>query len=279
MRRILVVAAALTAMAAAQPNVTAWEVLKKGLAETNPEKRKQAVLALASIGPAPQVIELLNEALRDKEVIIRQAAAAAIGENKIRQCIPNLRAALDDTGEVAFTAARALWDLGDRNGRQMLQDTYSSQAKNQPGKIESAMRDAKARFRNKPGLAIMGVNEASGALLGPFSMGITAFEDAMKDGGAPGRALAITLLAQECDPHSIELMEWGLVNDKNHLVQAATAKALGKCGDGDTVSKLMPLLVVNNDATRYMAAAAVVRLSIEKGAPKVVQQSSPAPVQ
>lgn len=258
----------LAVLAAAQPNITAWETLKVGLAETNPDKRKQAVLAMASIGPAPEVIELMNEALRDKDPLVRQAAAAAIGENKIRPCIPNLRAALDDTGEVAFTAARALWDLGDHNGRKVFEDTYGGQAKNHPGMVESAVRDAKAKLRNKQGLAIMGMNEASGALLGPFSMGITMFEDAMKDTGAPGRALAITLLSQDCDARAVQLMEWSLDNDKNALVQAATAKALGKCGDRDTILKLMPLLISNHPGARYMGAAAVVRLVIEKGAGK-----------
>jgi hypothetical protein len=269
MRRVLILSIAVTGGILAQPNVTAWEVLKKGLAETNPDKRKQAVLALASIGPAPEVVELLNEALRDKEVIVRQTAAAAIGENRIQPCIPNLRAALDDTGEVAFTAAKALWDMGDRNGRQLFQDTYSGQSKNQPGMIESAMRDAKAKLRNPKRLAVMGLQEASGALLGPFSMGITMAQDAMKDSGAPGRALSISLLSQECEARSIQLMEWSMSADHNSLVQAATAKALGKCGNADTALKLMPFLIADNVAVRYMSAAAVVRLSIPKGATPV----------
>jgi HEAT repeat protein len=254
---------------AAQENVAAWDVLKVGLTETNPDKRKQAVLALASIGPAPEVIDLMNEALRDKDVIIRQSAAAAIGENKLRQCMPNLRAALEDTGEVAFTAARALWDMGDRNGREMFQEVYTRQAKTSPGMIEGAMRDAKSKLRNPKTLALMGMNEASGALLGPFSMGITMAQDALKDSGAPTRALTITMLAQDCDARGLQLMEWGLTVDKNNLVRAATAKAMGKCGDGDSIAKLMPLLAEDNVAVRYMAAAAVVRLSIEKkAAPK-----------
>src|SRR3954454_4142667 len=105
MSRRVVCALAMAALPIlAQPNVAAWDVLKKGLAETNPDKRKQAVLAVGTVGPAPEVIELLNEALRDKDVVVRQTAAAEIADAKIRQCMPNLKAALDDTGEVAFTA-------------------------------------------------------------------------------------------------------------------------------------------------------------------------------
>ena len=254
---------------AAQPNVTAWDVLKQGLTETNPDKRRQAVLAVASIGPAPEVLDLMNESLRDKDVTIRQSAAAAISENKLKACMPNLRAALEDTGEVAFTAARALWDMGDRNGRELFQEVYAREAKTSPGMIEGAMRDAKAKLRNPRTLAMMGMNEASGALLGPFSMGITMAQDALKDGGAPTRALTVTMLAQDCDARGLQLMEWGLTADKSNLVRAATAKAMGKCGTWESIEKLMPMLAENNVAVRYMAAAAVVRLSIEKkGAPK-----------
>lgn len=249
----------------AQSNVAAWDVLKNGLTETNPDKRKQAVVAMATIGPAPEVIELLNESLRDKDVIIRQATAAAIGENKIRQCIPNLRAALDDTGEVAFTAARALWDMGDRSGRLLLEETYSGQSKKDPGFVESALRDAKAKLRNPKTLALMGANEASGALLGPFSMGITMAQEALKDSGAAGRALAIALLTQDCDARALQLMEWALTADKNKLVRAATAKGLGKCGNADSLTKLIPLLADDHYSVKCMAAAAIVRLSIEKG--------------
>ena len=100
-------ACALTAVwAMAQPNVAAWDVLKRGISESNIDKRKQAVLAVGTIGPAPQVIEMLDLALRDKDVEVRQTAAAEIADAKLRQCIPNLKAALDDTGEFAFTAAK-----------------------------------------------------------------------------------------------------------------------------------------------------------------------------
>lgn len=254
--------AALTA--AAQPNVAAWDVLKRGLSEPNPDKRKQAVLAIGTIGPAPEVIEILNEALRDKEVFIRQSAAAEIGDAKIRQCIPNLVAALNDTGEVAFTAARALWDMGDHTGRDVFQEVLTGELKDQTSFLEGAVRDAKAKIRNPRSLARMGVMEASGALLGPFSMGITLASDMMKDTGAPTRALSVLTLSQDCNARGLQLMEWAMATDKSALVRAAAAKALGRCGNLSSIDKLMKFLAENSEAVRYMSAASIVRLSIEK---------------
>jgi HEAT repeat protein len=263
-RRATIAFALLALSAAAQPNVAAWEVLKKGLSEQNPDRRKQAVLAIGTIGPAPEVIEILNEALRDKEVFIRQSAAAEIGDAKIRQCIPNLVAALNDTGEVAFTAARALWDMGDRTGRDVFQEVLTGELKDQTSFIQGAVRDAKAKIRNPRTLARMGVMEASGALLGPFSMGITLASDMMKDTGAPTRALSVLTISQACDGYGVQLMEWSMANDKSNLVRAAAAKALGRCGNLSSIDKLMRLLTENSEAVRYMGAASIVRLTIEK---------------
>jgi HEAT repeat protein len=50
----------------------------------------------------------------------------------------------------------------------------------------------------------------------------------------------------------------------NNLVRAAAAKALGRCGNVTTIDRLVRLLAENSDAVRYMAAASIVRLTIEK---------------
>lgn len=262
--------------AAAQPNVAAWEVLKRGLAESNPDKRRQAVLAMGTIGPAPEVIELMNEALRDKDVTVRQTAAAEIADAQLKRCMPNLKAALDDTGEVAVQAAKALWEMGDHeSARPVFVEVITRELKDTAGFFEGAIRDAKSKLRDPRKLARLGAMEASGALLGPFSMGINLAADMMKDSGAPTRALALVTLSKDCDPRGAQLMDWALKNDKNNLVRAAAAKALGRCGNLTTVDKLMRLLAENSDAVRYMAAASVVRLSI----PEANQSAQPAPAQ
>jgi hypothetical protein len=175
---------------------------------------------------------------------------------------------LDDTPEVAFTAAKALWEMNDRSGRRILEEAVTGQLPEGPGLIDGAIRDAKAKLRNPSALAKMGVNEASGALLGPFSMGITAVQEALKDSGAPTRALSVHLMSQDCDTYGVQLMEWAVAADGNDLVKAAAARALGSCGNSSSIAKLMPLLTSGNVAVRDMAAAAIVRLSIEKLPPK-----------
>src|SRR5215831_1112703 len=112
----------------AQPNVTAWNVLNEGFGNKNPEKKRQAITAIGSIGPIPESTKLLEQALHDNDPVIRQTAGAVLGQGKFRQSIPELKAALDDeSGEVAFTAAKALWDMGDRSGREVIEEVLGGE--------------------------------------------------------------------------------------------------------------------------------------------------------
>ncbi len=66
----------------AQPEKTAWDVLKPGLVDTNPLNRRQAVTATGSIGLDPEAVRLVEAALKDRDSLIRATAAAELGEMK-----------------------------------------------------------------------------------------------------------------------------------------------------------------------------------------------------
>ncbi len=182
-----------------------------------------------------------------------------------RDAIPYLKAPLDDGPEVSFTAAKALWDLGDTSSREIFWQVLEGERKDTPGKLHGAIRDAKRKL-SPGGLALMGAKEAAG-LLGPGSMAITAVEEVVKetkkDSGAPGRTVVAGILAKDPDPYALTLLEWTL-GDGSSAVRVAVAKALGDRGNQDTVLKLMPLLSDDRHAVRYMAAAAIIKLNHKK---------------
>ena len=168
----------------AQPEKTAWEVLKTGLNDKNPDKRRQAVTAIGSIGLETEPIQLVEGALRDPDSLVRETAAAELGQMKAKQSIPSLKTAMDDAaGEVAFAAAKALWDMGDRSGRDLLEDVIAGQQATSEGALKGAVRDAKRKMHDPKALAVMGFREASGVLLGPFNIGIIAAEQMFKEIG------------------------------------------------------------------------------------------------
>jgi hypothetical protein len=132
------------------------------------------------------------------------------------------KAWLDDQPEVAVQAAKSLWAMGDRGGREVVERLYTGEEKGGPGFFGSEIRDAKDTLHNP---VTMGVNEAS---------------------GAPGRAIAASLLSEDCNTRAAQLMEWSLANDRSRVVRAASAKGLGRCGNISTIPKLMLLLAETN---------------------------------
>lgn len=265
-RKLTIAAFCSVSILLAQPDKTAWDVLKQSLVDKNPDKRRQAVASTGSIGLTPDAIRLVEEALHDKEPIVRQTAAAELAEMKSMQSIRALQTEVDDpNGEVAFAAAKALLDLGDMSGKFVLEDVLTGEQKTSQGMINGAVQDAKRKMRDPKALALMGINEASGALLGPFNMGVIAAEQALKDGGASGRSLAAGLLAKNCDARSLQLLDWAFTNDKNWAVKAAAAKGLGQCGNADSIPKLEQGLSDSHEAVKDMSAAAIIRLSQKSG--------------
>ena len=247
----------------AQPDKTAWEVLKPGLADTNPLHRRQAVTATGAIGTDPEAIHLIEEAMRhDKDPLIRATAAAQLGEMRSRASLPALRAALDDEeGEVRFAAAQALWDMGDKSGRGFIEDVIAGQQKATDGGVKGAVRRADRLRYDPKEMTILGLKSASGALLGPFNIGVLAAEQVLKNGAVAARMQALNLLAEDCDAQTFKLLEVSATGAKTWAEKAAAAKALGRCGNAAAIPTLEQNLSDSNVAVKYMSAAAIIRLS------------------
>lgn len=259
----------------AQPEKTAWDVLKPGLADTNPLTRRQAVTATGSIGLDPEAVRLVEAALKDNDSLIRATAAAELGEMKSRQSFPVLKAALDDTaGEVGYAAAKALWDMGDKTGRGFLEDVVAGQQNATDGGVKGALHRANRLRYDPKAMAVLGAKSASGALLGPFNIGVLAAEQVFKNGAVAVRMQALNLLAQECDAQTFKLLEAAATDDKTWAEKATAAKALGRCDNPDAIPKLEQNLSDSNAAVRFMSAATIIRLS---GEPRGAASASSEP--
>ena len=261
--RITAIVVLIAPLSLAQPDKTAWDVLKIGLVDTNPLSRRQAVTATGSIGLDPEAIRLVEAALKDdKDSLIRATAAAELGEMKSRQSFPALKAALDDpAGEVGFAAAKALWDMGDKTGRGFIEDVVAGQQAATDGGVKGALHRADRLRYDPKKMAVIGAKSASGALLGPFNIGVIAAEQVFKGGAEAARMQALNLLAEECDAQTFKLLQAATTDDKTWAEKAAAAKALGRCGNPDAIPKLEENLSNSNAAVRFMSAGAIIRLS------------------
>jgi len=247
----------------------AWELLTGGVQDKDAEHRKQALTALGTITKDPKALDIAKEGLRDKDTLVRQTAAAALGDIGSPDAVPYLRAVLDDGPEVSFTAAKSLWNLGDREtADEILWQVIAGERKDTPGFLQSALRKAKHKL-SPAELAFAGAKEAAG-MFGPASIGVEAVHEALsaskQSSAAPGRTVAAEILAKDESPNSLMLLEWAL-DDSNWTVRVAVAKALGERGNAETISKLLPHLDDDHHAVRYMAAAAIIKLAGKQQSP------------
>ncbi|MGH9407431.1 MAG: HEAT repeat domain-containing protein [Terriglobia bacterium] len=250
--------------ARAAPNVQlkSWNILRSGIASSDPVHRAEALTAISSIGATRRSLSMVEDGLTDKDPIVRQTAATALGEMKSRRAIPALEEALSDKDpEVRVAAARSLWELGDHKCRGVLMDMLAGREKTSQPFVKQEVGLA-VRELHQPGtIARIGITQGAEAVLGPYGMGIGFAEEILKDDGAVGRSLAAKLLGSDSDPKSFDALEQALL-DKNSAVRAVAARSLGERGRRSAIPDLEPLLDSTSAGPRFMAAAAIIRLSL-----------------
>jgi HEAT repeat protein len=249
------------------PTDRAWDTLLKAIGESV-DHRRQALAALASIDPEnDRAVKLAENALQDKDPLVREMAAMTLGEMKARQAVPSLREAISDKGEVAFAAAKALADMGDSGGRDMFVEVIAGERSDAPGIVEKGIRDAKHRLKHPQGLLLTGAQDTTAAFFGPASYGIVGAKEAFKEKGTSSRAIAAYYLSKDPDPYAVTLLEWAL-SDPNFGVRASAARGLAQRGNAGSIAKLEPLLDDSHDSVRTMAAAAIIHITDRDGGSK-----------
>ncbi|MGA3293383.1 MAG: HEAT repeat domain-containing protein [Candidatus Acidiferrales bacterium] len=253
----------------------AWTLLAQGAASDKLRNRSDAISALTVLDRDRRAVSTIGAALDDKEESIRVLAATSLGDMKARAAIPKLKDALEDnSAQVSFAAAQALWKIGDRSGREILYEVLSGDRKVKPGIIQGKVNAAKHDLHDPKALALIGVNEASGAFLGPFSMGVSFIEEYAKNNGAPIQAVCAKLLASDDSRDTVNELRDAL-GDKNWAVRAAAARALAKMNHREVVPQLKDMMENDKEQpARFAAAAAIVRLS---AAPEKVPAAASPP--
>jgi HEAT repeat protein len=245
---------------AQEPLDHAWQILDRGLHDGNPAKRVQDVTSMGIMRPQPKSVTMVESAFDDKDYSVRQAACLALNQMKSRQSIPKLRDALNDKApEVVFAAAKALYDLGDPMGRQVLVAVLLGDQADSSGFFASSMHDMKAKMHDTKGLLLIGVKDGAGVFLGPAGAGIGVAEGLLKDANASGKTVAAAILAEDKTQEAFKAIRQAL-GDKNWTVRAAAARSLALAGRIEAFKDIAELLDDKKEEVQYSAAAAVIRL-------------------
>jgi HEAT repeat protein len=252
----------------------AWQVLLAGVNDKKALGRVSALTALGDLGGGG--VRLAAIRLReDKDADVRTCAALALAQMKSRAAISSLRAALHDPDAgVSFAAAQALWQLGDRSGRQVLLEVLTGQRAASDSFLHSSMRDVQHKLQNPRALVYMGAEKGAGALMGPFSFGIPVAKQFLADPANAQRALTANLLSRAPDRDTLEALKNALW-DKDWAVRQASARAVGSMKRRDFIPLLIPLLNDDKPPVRYAAAVAI--LKIMPGVPTAPSPASPPP--
>jgi HEAT repeat protein len=242
----------------------AWKMLDNALNGIKDEKhsdlRTQALAALGTMGTNARAGHLIADAMNDPDIDVRTAAVLAAGETKNRALMSNLREKLNDKEpQVAFAAALTLSKANDRSGEDILMDVVDGDRKANSGLINGTMHTMSKDLHNPSAIAKIGALQGASMLLGPFGIGITAYEYIRKNGGESAHVIAITELSKTRSGSLRDLFVKAL-GDKDPAVRAAAAKALGDYHDKATADSLLNLFQGDSKApVRLTSAAAYLR--------------------
>lgn len=259
MRYFVTLALAMSAFAQT-PEARSWQLMEQTLQDGNPLKRNAAMQSLSVVRAQPRAVNLIEAGLADKDVGVRESACAVLGGLQSKTSIPKLHEALNDaTPEVAFAAAKALYDMGDPAGREVLIAVLEGDQSEASGFVSSSVRDLKLKLHDKKGLLLIGATEGAGFVIGPFSAGIPVAEGLLKDKQASGKTVSVLLLATDKSPESLAALK-GALADKNWTVRAAATRAVALRDAAPLASDVEPLLDDKREEVQYAAAAALIRL-------------------
>ena len=247
---------------AQESSTKAWQILDQGLADKNPVKRKDAVIALGLAGSSTEVFTRLSNALTDKDVDVQVATCATLGSLKNKRAIELLMTTVkSEIPEVAYAAASGLFQLGQPLGREVLIDVLQGEKKTNSNYLATQKRGVVQLLQNRPAMMRMALKEGIGMIPIPGAgFGAASLEAILKDAGVSGRALVATMLANEKDAASLQALRDSL-DDKSWSVRAAAVHSLAVRNRPEVLNEVLPLMDDKNDAVRFRAAAAALRLS------------------
>jgi HEAT repeat protein len=239
------------------PVEKSWTILKQGLDEKKEEDRAKAADALGLLVNNDQARLMAEGALSDSSPDVRSEAATSLGKIGLKASIPKLKNALHDKeASVVFSAAGALYEMGDPTGFSVYYAVLTGERKSGDKLMESQLK----MLKDPAALAKVGLETGIGIAVPFAGLGIKAFKSLREDHTTPLRAAAAQRLVKDPDPKSAKALA-DAASDEKWLVRASAISAIAQRGDAKMLTAVTPKLDDPENSVRYNAAAAVIRLS------------------
>ena len=254
----------------------AWAMLSDAVTDDKHEEtRTQALAALGLMSGNPRSLKLIKEAMQDKDIDIRVAATLAAAQTRSPNITTELRRLLDDKEpSVVFVAALSLWKMHDRSGEDVLTAVAQGDRKTTTSLINGTKHSINKELHDPAAMAKYGATQGAYYLLGPFGIGLTAFEYLHKNGGDTARVSAIDAIADNhTDPIRLELIS--ATRDRDLGVRAAACRALARYHEKDVAPALAKVFDDPKPPVRLTAAAAYLISSGAVAASPVAAETIP----
>jgi hypothetical protein len=171
----------------------AWNILVGGAHGSNMDKRANAIQALGLASGDLEAVRLAEDALGDKEALVRGAAAKALGALGSPESIPKLQNLLADKDiSVALAVGHALVQLKSNSGYDVYYSLVVGVRKGRTSPINEELNQMKT-----PAKAIRFAFDQGVGFLPYGGYGMEAFHAWKKRSTAPTRAAAARELAGE----------------------------------------------------------------------------------
>jgi HEAT repeat protein len=244
------------------PVKVARKLLEQGAADPDPDVRREVAVALSLPSPRDPSTNLLEKLAGDKDHLVREAVLVTIGDLRDpRLAKPALAALEDEIPEVAFAAARTLFKLNQRDGKQLLLDIVQKEAPAKTGFVRAKLRDTVRRMKRPRSAMLFVVQQGVGFIPVPgLGAGFSAMSSLVGDPDFSARATALLVLSADRSAEVRTEIEQAF-NDSDWSMRAAATQIAASRNERVWRLRLVPLFEDTNRRVRFRAAASFLRLS------------------
>ena len=243
------------------PAGRARALLTAGAADAEPDTRREVAVALSAIPGRDPVANLLETLAKDKDALVREAAVVSIGELKDPKLTKAAEDALEDNvPEVAFAAARTLFQLKQTDGRRALIEIVEKETKAKSGFVRAKLRDVSRRMTRPKSAFVFVTRQGIGFVPVPgVGAGFSALVSLVGDAEFSARATALLTLAPDNSAEVRNVIE-DAFTDNDWSMRAAAIQIASSRNERRWRSRVIPLFEDTNRRVRYRSAVALLRL-------------------
>ena len=257
------------------PASRARDVLKAGAADPDPDTRREVAVVLSVIGTGDRATSLLETLAKDKDPLVREPAIISIGELKDPALAKLVVAALNDNvPEVAFAAARTLFQLKQAEGKRVLIEVVEKETKAKSGFAQAKLREVTRKMKRPKSAFLFVARQGVGFIPVPgLGEGFSALNSLVNDADFSARATALLVLAPDNSVEVRDLIEQAF-NDEDWSMRAAAVQIASSRNERQWRTRLIPLFEDSNRRVRYRAAAMYLRLERSSSGTKAAPRGS-----